>query len=107
MLKKFFRNNRYFPKRQIIKYHLMKNLDKSDNGIHHFEYLSTANTIVGLDGFFIWSNHDIVSERYLLLQKFRKEIGQGKNYPSKIFKYFVIFLIKSSVFEPFSIEKKS
>ena len=52
--------NRYFPKRQIIKYHLMKNLDKSEYGIHHFEYLSTANAIVGLDGFFIWSNHDIV-----------------------------------------------
>ena len=77
--------NRYFPKRQIIKYHLMKNLDKSDYGIHHFEYLSTANAIVGLDGFFIWSNHDIVSERHLLVQKFRREIGQGKNYLSNIF----------------------
>ena len=89
--------NRYFPIRQIIKYHLMKNLDKSDYGIHHFEYLSTASAFVGLDGFFIWSNHDIVSERYLLLQKFRREIGQGKNYPSKIFKYFVLRYIERLV----------
>ena len=89
--------NRYFPKRQIIKYHLMKNLDKSDYGIHHFEYLSTANAIVGLEGFFIWSNHDIVSERHLLVQKFRREIGQGKNYPSNIFKYFVLRYIETLV----------
>ena len=89
--------NRYFPKRQIIKYHLMKNLDKSDYGIHHFEYLSTANAIVGLDGFFIWSNHDIVSERHLLVQKFRREIGQGKNYLSNIFKYSVLRYIERLV----------
>ena len=89
--------NRYFPKRQIIKYHVMKNLDKSDYGIHHFEYLSTANAIVGLDGFFIWSNHDIVSKRHLLVQKFRREIGQGKNYLSNIFKYSVLRYIERLV----------
>ena len=70
--------NRYFPKRHIIKYHLMKNLDKSDYGIHHFEYLSTANAIVGLEGFFIWSNHDIVSERHLLVQKFGRNRTRQK-----------------------------
>ena len=72
----------------------MKNIDKSDYGIHHFEYLSTANAIVGLEGF-SFDNHDIVSERHLLVQKFRREIGQGKNYPSNIFKYFVLRYIET------------
>ena len=62
-------NSEYFQKDILLNIILMKNLDKSDYGIHHFEYLSTANAIVGLEGFFIWSNHDIVSERHLLVQK--------------------------------------
>ena len=68
----------------------MKNLQEDPNSIHHFEYLSTVNAIVGLDGFFIWSNHDIVSERHLLVQKFRREIGYGKNYIDNIFKYLIL-----------------
>ncbi len=82
--------NRYFPSRRIVKYYLMKNLEEDPNSIHHFEYLSTVNAIVGLNGFFIWSNHDIVSKRHLLVQKFRREIGYGKIYINNIFKYFIL-----------------
>ena len=89
--------NRYFPSRRIIKYYLMKNLEEDPNSIHHFEYLSTVNAIVGLKGFFIWSNHDIVSERHLLVQKFRREIGHGKNYINNIFKYFILRYIETLV----------
>ena len=80
--------NHLFPVRRIVKKEIEKRLAENNSDIHHFEYLNIASSIVGLDGNFIWSNHDLNPERYLSIQRIRNKIKKRHSFFSKHLKYF-------------------
>ena len=59
----------------------------NDNAIHHFEYLNLASSTFGLNGLFIYSNHDLVSERYLKIEAERRSMQKRRNLFSIYYKY--------------------
>lgn len=59
------------------------------NSVHHFEYLSLANVAISLNGHFIWSNHDLVSKRHLIVNRYRQ-----KNFKKKILDLFKSYRLK-------------
>jgi len=71
--------NYIYPERIKIQDEINRKEAKTPDAIHHFEYLSTANSIIGLHGNFIWSCHDIQSIRYPKILAFRELIGIKHN----------------------------
>ena len=76
--------NHLFPVRRIVKKEIEKRLAENNSDIHHFEYLNIASSIVGLDGNFIWSNHDLNPERYLSIQRIRNKIKKDIPFSANI-----------------------
>ena len=54
--------NYQFKNRHIVKKILTENLKNFPHAIHHFEYMQNASASTGLNGKFVWSNHDNVSK---------------------------------------------
>jgi len=79
--------NWLFPIRKIVRIELEKRLKLDNNAIHHFEYLSLASATLELKGLFIYSNHDIVSDRYLKIESERSSLLKRKNLVLRFYKY--------------------
>ena len=56
-----------------------------DNAIHHFEYINLASSTFGLNGSFIYSNHDLLN-RYLKIEA-EQEVYKKGNLFSIYYKY--------------------
>ncbi|MDZ7831113.1 MAG: glycosyltransferase family 4 protein [Desulfobacterales bacterium] len=72
-----------YPDRQFIIHAVLENEKKTPGAIHHFEYPSTANVAISLQGEklkLIWSCHDWESDRYLKLSRMREEAGRRKPF---------------------------
>tara|TARA_X000001036_G_scaffold440138_1_gene494871 strand:+ start:12559 stop:13800 length:1242 start_codon:yes stop_codon:yes gene_type:complete len=80
--------NWLFPIRKNVKIELQKRISFGDNAIHHFEYLNLASSTFGLNGSFIYSNHDLVSDRYLKIEAQRRSLQKKRNLFSIYYKYF-------------------
>lgn len=80
--------NWLFPIRKIVRIELQKRIKLDNNAIHHFEYLSLASATLELKGLFIYSNHDLVSDRYLKIEAERSSLLKRKNLVLKYYKYF-------------------
>ena len=61
--------NYQFKNRHVVKKILTENLKNYPNAIHHFEYMQNASASAGLNGKFVWSNHDNFSKRILIKSK--------------------------------------
>ena len=83
--------NYLFKDRRILKSILLEKIKKSKNAIHHFEYIQNASASVGLNGKFVWSNHDNVSKRLLIRSKFSKK---PKGLVEKVFTYYRYILFR-------------
>tara|TARA_B100000212_G_scaffold339807_1_gene319001 strand:- start:1903 stop:3156 length:1254 start_codon:yes stop_codon:yes gene_type:complete len=83
--------NYLFKDRRILKTILIENIKKSKNAIHHFEYIQNASASVGLNGNFVWSNHDNVSKRLLIRGKISKK---PKKLIEKVFTFYRYFLVR-------------
>ena len=83
-----------YPDRDLIRKLVKKNIKNFRTSIHHFEYLHLANAVVGLNGKFIWSNHDLVSKRHLIVTKHRLRTKVRKKSIFKLMssyrKYFLL-----------------
>ena len=80
--------NWLFPIRKIVRIELQNRIKADNNSIHHFEYLTFASATLGLNGLFIYSNHDLVSDRYLKIEAERGSLLKGKSSILKYYKYF-------------------
>ncbi|MBT3589726.1 MAG: glycosyltransferase family 4 protein [Candidatus Marinimicrobia bacterium] len=80
--------DRLFPIRVLLKSVVINNLDKDKDALHHFEYLESVSAVYGLNGKFIWSNHDLVEERFKLIQIMREKIGKGKSVFTRYIKSY-------------------
>ena len=83
--------NYLFKDRRILKAILLEKIKKSKNAIHHFEYIQNASASVGLNGKFVWSNHDNVSKRLLIRSKISKK---PKGLIQKVFTFYRYFLFR-------------
>ena len=80
--------NYLFPVRKIVLAEILKRLAKNSSQIHHFEYVDIASSFVGVNGNFIWSNHDLNPERYLFIQEIRGLLKEKASNFSRMFKYY-------------------
>lgn len=80
--------NYLYPIRKIVINEIKKRLIVDKLSIHHFEYVNIASASFGLDGFFVWSNHDLNPERYLSIQNIRSKLNNRPLSITKKFKYF-------------------
>lgn len=79
--------NWLFPIRKYVRVEVEKRIVLNTKAIHHFEYLNVASATLGLNGSFIYSNHDLVSDRYLKIESERDSLIKGKNLLIRYYKY--------------------
>ena len=79
--------NWLFPIRKSVRIELQKRMSCGDNAIHHFEYINLASSTFSLNGSFIYSNHDLVSDRYLKIEAERRCLQKKRNLFSIYYKY--------------------
>ena len=84
--------NKIFPIRIEVEKVLKVKQRQYPEAIHHFEYLNTASASIGNEGNFIWSNHDHVSKRFIIIYKQRIKQGIERNYLQLWFRYFCLKL---------------
>lgn len=80
--------NWLFPIGKSVRIEVQKRIKSENHAIHHFEYLTVASAVFGLNGSFIYSNHDLVSDRYLKIEAERRSLQKKKNLFLIYYKYF-------------------
>ena len=86
-----------FPIRPLVEKTLKFKLNTFPDAIHHFEYLNTASASVSNIGNFIWSNHDHVSNRFLVINRHKKQQGIRRGFLKLWFRYFCLRLAEKLV----------